>query len=61
MKVKVIMIVIIIVIIIVIVYKDSKDLNYKLFKAKAAYISNDLDEHLFERIFGCKFVKLVGN
>ena len=60
MKVKVIMIVIIIVIIIVIVYNDNKDLNYKLFKAKAAYILNDLDEHLFEKIFGCKFVTLVG-
>ena len=40
-------------------YNDNKDLNYKLFKAKAAYLLNDLDEHLFEKIFGCKFTTLV--
>ena len=40
-------------------YKDNKDLNYKLFKVKAAYLLNDLDEHLFEKIFGCKFAALV--
>ena len=40
-------------------YNDNKDLNYKLFKAKAAYLLNDLDEHLFEKIFGCKFATLV--
>ena len=38
---------------------DNKDLNYKLFEAKAAYLLNDLDEHLFEKIFGCKFATLV--
>ena len=27
-------------------YNDNKDLNYKLFKAKAAYLLNELDEHL---------------
>ena len=40
-------------------YKDNKDLNYKLFKAKAAYFLNDLDEHLFKKIFDCKFTALV--
>ena len=29
-------------------YHDNKELNYKIFKAKAAYILNDLDEQLFE-------------
>ena len=40
-------------------YNDNKDLNYKLFEPKAAYLLNDLDEHLFEKIFGCKFATLV--
>ena len=40
-------------------YNDNKELNYKLFKAKAAYLLNDLDEHLFEKIFDCKFATLV--
>ena len=40
-------------------YNDDKDLNYKLFKAKAAYLLNDLDEHLFEKKIGCKFATLV--
>ena len=34
-------------------------MNYKLFKAKAAYILNDLDKHLFEKIFDCKFATAV--
>ena len=34
-------------------------MNYKLFKAKAAYILNDLDQHLFEKIFDCKFATVV--
>ena len=34
-------------------------MNYKLFKAKAAYILNDLDKHLFEKIFDCKFATVV--
>ena len=40
-------------------YSDNKDLNYKIFKAKAAYLLNEFDEHLFEKIFGCKFTTLV--
>ena len=40
-------------------YNDKKKLNYKLFKAKAAYLLNDLDEQLFEKIFDCKFATLV--
>ena len=33
-------------------YHDDKELNLKIFKAKAAYILNDLDEQLFKKIFG---------
>ena len=40
-------------------YHDNKELNYKIFKAKAAYILNDLDEQLFEKIFGHTFTALV--
>ena len=40
-------------------YHDNKELNYKIFKAKAAYILNDLDEQLFEKIFGHTFAALV--
>ena len=40
-------------------YHDNKGLNYKIFKAKAARLLNDLDEQLFEEIFGHKFAVLV--
>ena len=40
-------------------YNDNKDLNYKLFKAKAAYLLNELDERLFEKKFRYKFTTLV--
>ena len=33
-------------------YHDDKELNLKIFKAKAAYILNDLDEQLLNKIFG---------
>ena len=36
-------------------YHDSKELNYKIFKAKAAHLLNELDKQLFEKIFGHKF------
>ena len=36
-----------------------KELNYRIFKAKAAYILNDLDEQLFGKIFGHTFAALV--
>ena len=42
-------------------YKGNKDLNYKLFKVKAAYLLNDLDKHLFKKIFDCRFATLVEN
>ena len=40
-------------------YHGNKELNYKIFKAKAAYLLNEIDEKLFEKIFGDKFATLV--
>ena len=40
-------------------YHDDKELNIIIFKAKAAYILNDVDEQLFEDVFGHTFVALV--
>ena len=40
-------------------YHGNKELNYKIFKAKAAHLLNDLDEQLFEKIFGYTFAALV--
>ena len=40
-------------------YHDNKELNHKIFKAKAAYVLNDVDDNLFEKIFGYKFATLV--
>ena len=39
-------------------YHGNKELNYKIFKAKAAYLLNELDEQLFEKVFGHKFAAL---
>ena len=38
---------------------DDKELNLKIFKLKFAYVSNDIDEKLFEQIFGHTFVTLA--
>ena len=40
-------------------HHGNKELNDRIFKAKAAYILNDLDEQLFEKIFGHTFIALV--
>ena len=40
-------------------YHGNKELNYKIFKAKVAYLLNELDEQLFEKIFGHKFAALA--
>ena len=40
-------------------YHRNKELNHKIFKAKAAYVLNDIADNLFEKIFGCKFATLV--
>ena len=40
-------------------YHGNKELNYKIFKAKAEYLLNDLDEQLFKEVFGHIFAELV--
>ena len=40
-------------------YDDDKELNLKIFKLKFPCISNDIDEKLFEEVFGDTFVILV--
>ena len=40
-------------------YDYDKELNLKIFKLKYAYLSEDLDEKLFEEIFGHTFVTLA--
>ena len=40
-------------------YHDNKGLNYKIFKAKAAYLLNELDEQLLKEVFGHEFAELV--
>ena len=40
-------------------YHDYKELNYKILKAKAAHLLNDLDEQLFKEVFGHAFAELV--
>ena len=38
---------------------DDKNLSLKIFKLRVAYISKDIDEKLFEEIFGHTFVTLA--
>ena len=38
---------------------DDKELNLRIFKAKAAYIPDDLDEKLLEKMFGHTFAALA--
>ena len=42
-------------------YKDfgDKELKFKYFKIQLADMSNDIDEKLFEQIFGHKLIKLA--
>ena len=40
-------------------YDDNKRLNFKTFKLNFAYISNDVDKQLFEKIFGRTYVALA--
>ena len=40
-------------------YHDDKELNIKIFKAKVAYLVNDLDEQFFKKMFGNTFVALA--
>ena len=38
---------------------DDKELKYKYFKIKLAYLSNEIEEKLFEKIFGHTLIKLA--
>ena len=38
---------------------DDKNLNLKIFKLKLAYVSNTIDEKLFEKIIGHTFLTLA--
>ena len=38
---------------------SNKELNLRIFKAKAAHILSDVDKQLFEKIFGHTFAALV--
>ena len=40
-------------------HHGNKELNHRIFKAKAAHILNDIDKQLFEKICGHTFVALV--
>ena len=37
---------------------DNKRLNFKIFQLKSAHISNEVDEQLFEKIFGHTYVAI---
>ena len=39
-------------------YGGNKEVNLKIFKLKFAYLSIDIDEQLFEQVFGHTFVAL---
>ena len=38
---------------------DDKELKFKIFKLRLAYLSNIIDKKLFEQIFGHKLIKLA--
>ena len=38
---------------------DNKKLNPKIFKLKIAQISKEIDEMIFEEVFGCRFLELT--
>ena len=38
---------------------DNKRFNFKIFKLKCTHISNDVNEQLFEKIFGHTYVALA--
>ena len=40
-------------------YEDNKEINLRLFKLKLAHTLNDVDDKLFEEIFGLTSVKLA--
>ena len=40
-------------------YEDNKERNLRLFKLKLTHIFNDIDDNLFEEIFGLTSVNLA--
>ena len=38
---------------------DDKELKFKIFKLRLAYLSNEIDENLFELEFGHALIKLA--
>ena len=38
---------------------DDKELKFKIFKLRLAHLSNQIDEKLFEQIFGHTLIKLA--
>ena len=40
-------------------HHGNKELNFKIFKAKAAHILNDVDEQLFEKILVQKYLLTI--
>ena len=40
-------------------YDGNKEVNLKIFKLKFAYLHNEIDEQLFEHVFGHTFVALA--
>ena len=40
-------------------YDNNKEINFKIFKLKCAYLLIDIDENLFKEIFGSTFVALA--
>ena len=40
-------------------YDNNNDLNYKIFKVKAAHLVNEFDEQLFKKVFVHAFAELV--
>ena len=40
---------------------DDKELKFRYFKIQFAHLSNEIEEKLFEQIFGHKLIKLADN
>ena len=40
-------------------YNDNKDLNYKIFEAKAARLLINFNKEIFEKVYGCNFIELT--
>ena len=40
-------------------YNSNKDLNYKIFKAKAAGLVSKINKEIFKKLYGCNFIALA--